>query len=98
MYEYVKGIKKDKLGKQYEWASAIYIYINDCVVYKIAIQFDYGTLKKAKKYGVLGEWKLIHNVNDRLIVDEDKMKKGKKILKYLVHDGGIEFWNGEAEY
>ena len=96
-YDYVRELKRNVIGKKYEWVDKINIYINDSVVYKVAIQYNYGTLKKAKKYGVMGEWEIIRKVG-KLKIDNDEAKLGKKILMYDVHSGIIEYWTGEADF
>ena len=96
-YEYVKVLKRDMIKKKYEWVDRVNIYVDDSVVYKVAIQYNYGTLKKAKKYGVMGEWEIIR-VKQKLEIDNVEAKFGKKILMYDVHSGVIEYWNGESDF
>ena len=95
-YVYIDDLKIRKLIKknEYEWLSHIFVYVNNEVVYKVALQFDYNTLKKSKKYGVENEWRIFKD-DKRLMLDNAKAKIGPKILKYNVHDKWIEYFEGE---
>ena len=95
-YTYIDDLKIRKLIKknEYEWLSHIFVYVNNEVVYKVALQFDYNTLKKSKKYGIENEWRIFKD-EKRLVLDNVKAKIGPKILKYNVHDKWIEYFEGE---
>ena len=80
--------------KEWEWLSHVWVYTNNEKVYKVALQFDFKTLKKAKKSGVNGEWRIFED-QEGLCLDNPKMKHGKMMMRYDVHTKDIDYWTGE---
>ena len=97
-YQFIDQLFKSGLIKrsQYEWIQFIWVYTNNEVVYKVVCQFDYRTLKKAKKYGVTGEWQVIsRDSGEKLNLDNEKMKVGKMMMKFDAIKRDITYWSGE---
>ena len=95
VYDYVRGLKLNGKvkRKEYEWLSNIYVYTNNERVYKVALQFDYGTLKKAKKSGVIQPWRVF---NDDVMLNLDGVAKvGRMICKYDCFNKNILYFTGE---
>ena len=95
-YAYIDKIKTNGMikRKEWEWLSNIWVYTFNEKVYKVALQFDFKTLKKAKKSGVNGEWRIFED-QEGLCLDNPKMKIGKMMFKYDVHSKNIDYWTGE---
>jgi len=95
-YEYIDKLKKNGLikRKELDYLSYVWVYTNNEKVYKVALQFDFKTLKKAKKSGVNSEWRIFED-QEGLNLDNPKMKRGKMMMKYNVHSKDIDYWTGE---
>ena len=97
-YQFIDKLFKNGLIKRslYEWIQFIWVYTDNEVVYKVVVQFEYRTLKKAKKYGVTGEWQVVsRDSNEKLNLDNDKMKTGKMMMKFDAIKRDITYWSGE---
>ena len=95
-YAYIDKIKTNGMikRKELDWLSNIWVYTFNEKVYKVALQFDFKTLKKAKKSGVNSEWRIFED-QEGLNLDNPKMKRGKMMFKYDVHSKNIDYWTGE---
>ena len=100
-YEYIDSLIKSGAieRSKLKWIQFVWVYTNDEVVYKVVIQYDYRTLKKAKKYGVNGEWSILKGGTDDMLVklnlDNEKMKIGKMLMKFDAIKRDITYWSGE---
>ena len=94
-YTYVEELKKTgKVGrKEYPWLCNIFVYTNNEQVYKVALQFDYGTLKKAKKCGYDMQWRIFKD--DRMLKLDECAKNGRMMCKYDCYTKNIDYYTGE---
>ena len=97
-YEYIDSLIKSGIieRSKLKWIQFVWVYTNDEVVYKVVIQYDYRTLKKAKKYGVNGEWGILDGgTGVKLNLDNKNMKIGKMLMKFDAINKDITYWSGE---
>ena len=92
VYNYIESLKRN--GKvrrdEYKWLCNIFVYTNDERVYKVALQYDYNTLKKAKR---TQPWRIF---NDDVVLCLDGIaKKGRMMCKYNCFSKNIDYYTGE---
>ena len=78
-----------------EWLTSVWVYTNDGVVYKYVLQWDYRTLKKAKKHGVLGGEFEIFRDDSAVKISDEKIQNGRMMMKYNMFNKEITYWTGE---
>ena len=95
IYQFVRKLRQDKIItiKQGVVIEGINIYVNNSVVYRIAIHVDPAMLKKAKKLGLNNEYVLV-TMNEPIKLEE-KYSKGKFIIMYDCTRNEASVYEGE---
>lgn len=95
-YDYIdRLIKNGKIKRgMMQWLASIWVYLNDGEIYKYVLQWDYRTLKKAKKYGINSEFEIMKD-DVSIRIDEDKIKTGRMMMKFNAFNKDITYWTGE---
>ena len=96
-YDYINVMMLDGRIKRWmiKWLSSVWVYLNDGVVYKYVIQWDYRTMKKAKKYGATGNEFEIFRDDNGVKINDEKIQNGRMMFKYNIFNKEITYWTGE---
>ena len=95
-YDYIdRMIKNGKIKRGcLQWLSSFWAYMNNGEVYKYVLQWDYRTLRKAKKHGINSEFEICKD-DVRIVIDDEKIKNGKMMMRFNVFNKDITYWSGE---